>query len=86
MARAAMPSPTSSVNAIAHQDYRRHGRIVVVEFPDRVIVTNVGNFLPGDVETVIRQDAPQALYRNPFLTDAMVELNLIDTQGSITSI
>lgn len=68
-------------NAIAHQDYRRHGRIVVVEFPDRVIVTNVGDFLPGDVETVIRQDAPQAIYRNPFLADAMVELNLIDTQG-----
>lgn len=69
-------------NAIAHQDYRRHGRIVVVEFPDRVLLTNVGDFLPGDVETVIRQDAPQALYRNPFLADAMVELNLIDTQGS----
>lgn len=68
-------------NAIAHQDYSRHGRIVVVEFPDRVLVTNVGDFLPGDVETVIRQDAPQALYRNPFLADAMVELNLIDTQG-----
>jgi ATP-dependent DNA helicase RecG len=68
-------------NAIAHQDYRRHGRIVVVEFPDRVLVTNVGDFLAGDVETVIRQDAPQAIYRNPFLADAMVELNLIDTQG-----
>ena len=68
-------------NAIAHQDYRRHGRITVVEFPDRVLLTNVGDFLPGDVETVIRQDAPQANYRNPFLADAMVELNLIDTQG-----
>lgn len=68
-------------NAIAHQDYRRHGRIGVVEFPDRVLLTNVGDFLPGDVETVIRQDAPQAIYRNPFLADAMVELNLIDTQG-----
>lgn len=68
-------------NAIAHQDYRRHGRITVVEFPDRVLLTNVGDFLPGDVETVIRQDAPQAIYRNPFLADAMVELNLIDTQG-----
>src|SRR5205823_4865623 len=51
------------------------------ELPDRVLMTNVGEFLPGDVETVIRQDAPQALYRNPFLADAMVELNLIDTQG-----
>lgn len=68
-------------NAIAHQDYRRHGRVVVVEFPDRMLVTNLGEFLPGNVEAVIRQDAPQALYRNPFLADAMVELNLIDTQG-----
>jgi len=68
-------------NAIAHQDYALRGRILVVEFPDRVMMTNVGSFLPGDIETVIRQDAPQAIYRNPFLTDAMVELNLIDTQG-----
>jgi ATP-dependent DNA helicase RecG len=68
-------------NAIAHQDYRRPGRILVVEFPDRILVTNVGDFLPGDIETVIRQDAPQAFYRNPFLADAAVELNLIDTQG-----
>ena len=44
-------------------------------------MTNVGDFLPGDIATVIHQDAPQAIYRNPFLADAMVELNLIDTQG-----
>jgi ATP-dependent DNA helicase RecG len=68
-------------NAIAHQDYRRHARVNVVEFPDRVLITNVGDFLPGRVETVIQQDAPQAIYRNPFLAEAMVELNLIDTQG-----
>ena len=68
-------------NCIAHEDYGLHGRIVVVEFPDRVLLTNVGDFLPGDVETVIRQDAPQTIYRNPFLADAMVELNLIDTRG-----
>ena len=68
-------------NSIAHQDYRLKGRIVVVEFPDRILITNVGDFLPGDVATVIRQDAPQAIYRNPFLASAMVELNLIDTQG-----
>lgn len=68
-------------NCIAHQDYGLHGRVVVVEYPDRVILTNVGDFLPGDVNTVIRQDAPQTIYRNPFLADAMVELNMIDTQG-----
>jgi ATP-dependent DNA helicase RecG len=68
-------------NCIAHQDYRLQGRVVVVEFPGRVLLTNVGDFLPGSVETVIQQDAPQNVYRNPFLADAMVELNLIDTQG-----
>lgn len=68
-------------NCIVHQDYGLHGRIIVVEFPDRVLLTNVGDFLPGDVETVVQRDAPQAIYRNPFLADAMVELNLIDTQG-----
>jgi ATP-dependent DNA helicase RecG len=68
-------------NCIVHQDYGLHGRIAVVEFPDWLVLTNVGDFLPGNVETVIRQDAPQPIYRNPFLADAMVELNLIDTQG-----
>lgn len=68
-------------NCIAHQDYGLRGRVTVVEFPDRVILTNNGDFLPGNVEAVIQQDAPQTIYRNPFLADAMVELNLIDTQG-----
>lgn len=68
-------------NCIAHQDYGLRGRVVVVEYPDRVILTNVGDFLPGDVDAVIRQNAPQTIYRNPFLADAMVELNMIDTQG-----
>lgn len=68
-------------NCIAHQDYGLYGRIAVVEFPDRLLLTNVGEFLPGDVEAVIRQDAPQSVYRNRFLVDAMVELNMIDTQG-----
>ncbi len=57
------------------------GRIIVVETPDRVLFKNVGAFLPGDVETVIRQDAPQTSYRNQFLAEAMVNLNMIDTQG-----
>lgn len=68
-------------NCIAHQDYAARARIIVVEAPGRILFVNAGTFIPGDVETVIRQDAPQARYRNPFLADAMVHLNLIDTQG-----
>ena len=68
-------------NAIAHQDYGLRGRVNVVETPSSILITNVGAFLPGDVEKVIRQDAPLEIYRNPFLAEAMVNLNMIDTQG-----
>ena len=53
----------------------------MVESPASLILSNVGGFLPGSVETVIRQDAPLEIYRNPFLAEAMVNLNMIDTQG-----
>jgi len=68
-------------NCIAHQDYGLRGRIQVVETPHRLMLTNVGGFLPGRVETVIEQDAPLEIYRNLFLAEAMVNLNMIDTQG-----
>lgn len=68
-------------NCIAHQDYGLRGRINVIETPTSLILSNVGGFLPGNVETVIRQDAPLEIYRNPFLAEAMVTLNMIDTQG-----
>jgi ATP-dependent DNA helicase RecG len=68
-------------NCIAHQDYNLGGRINVVETPDHLTLTNLGSFLPGSVETVVEQDAPPELYRNPFLAEAMVNLNMIDTQG-----
>ncbi len=68
-------------NCIAHQDYHLHGRINLVETPLMLILTNMGSFLPGSVETVIQQDAPPEVYRNLFLSTAMVNLNMIDTQG-----
>jgi ATP-dependent DNA helicase RecG len=68
-------------NCIAHQDYGLRGRVLVVETPDTLLLTNDGSFLPGSVEKVIHQDAPQNYYRNAFLADAMVNLNMIDTQG-----
>lgn len=69
-------------NCIAHQDYNLQGRITVVEKPDELIFSNVGDFLPKNIETVIEQDAPQEYYRNQFLADAMVNLNMIDIIGS----
>lgn len=69
-------------NAIAHQDYSISGRINVVELEDRLMIANNGSFLPGDVESVIRRDAPWSIYRNGFLAQAMVNLGMIDTIGS----
>ncbi len=68
-------------NCIAHQDYSLKGRIILVEMPARLLFSNVGSFLPGNVERVIQQDAPQEIYRNTLLVKAMVNFNMIDTQG-----
>jgi ATP-dependent DNA helicase RecG len=68
-------------NCIAHQDYTRGARINVVEYPDRLLLTNLGSFLPGSVERVVMDDAPMEVYRNPYLAQAMVNMNMIDTQG-----
>ncbi len=70
-------------NAIAHQDYELAGKISIVEFEDgRLCFSNHGSFIPGSVEQVVHADAPESRYRNRFLTDAMVNLNMIDTIGS----
>lgn len=57
------------------------GRVNLIETPNALRLTNVGSFLPGNVEKVVYEDAPPEIYRNPFLADAMVSLNMIDTQG-----
>lgn len=70
-------------NAIAHQDYEAGGKVSVVEFEDdHLCFSNLGSFIPGSIEHVIYSDAPESRYRNRFLTDAMVNLNMIDTIGS----
>ncbi len=70
-------------NCIAHQDYTLNGKINVVEREDGLLIfSNSGTFIPESVEQVIQADAPESRYRNPFLSNAMVNLNLIDTTGS----
>lgn len=69
-------------NCIAHQDYEAHARINVVETESSLLFTNRGAFIPGTVEQMIEADAPPEIYRNRFLTQAMVNLNMIETIGS----
>jgi Predicted transcriptional regulator containing an HTH domain and an uncharacterized domain shared with the mammalian protein Schlafen len=69
-------------NCIAHQDYLKAARITIVETDDSLLFTNRGEFIPGSVDSVIVSDSPPDHYRNPFLAQAMVNLNMIDTIGS----
>jgi ATP-dependent DNA helicase RecG len=68
-------------NCIAHQDYTKGGRINVVEVEDQLIFTNLGSFIPGSVEKVVKEDAPEEHYRNRFLATAMFNLKMVDTAG-----
>ena len=69
-------------NAIAHQDYTLSGQINVVEYEDHLVFTNKGAFLPGNIENVLLNNAPEEHYRNHFLCNAMVGLKMVDTIGS----
>lgn len=68
-------------NCIAHQDYTRNGRVVVTEQPERLIFESEGYFFEGLPDDYIPGDKTPRRYRNPFLTQAMTELNMIDTMG-----
>lgn len=69
-------------NCIAHQDYEKSGRINVIEVEDEALIfTNYGSFIPGSVEKVVEDDAPEENYRNKFLATAMFNLKMVDTAG-----
>lgn len=68
-------------NCIAHQDYSRNGRVVVTEQPDKLLFENEGDFFEGQPDEYIPGTKTPRRYRNPFLAQAMFELNMIDTMG-----
>lgn len=68
-------------NCIAHQDYRRNGRVIVTESSDRLVFENEGSFFEGEPSDYVPGAKTPRRYRNPFLAQAMVELNMIDTMG-----
>ena len=68
-------------NCIAHQDYERNGRIVVTERPATLVFENEGQFFEGQPDDYIEGKKTPRRYRNPFLAQAMAELNMIDTMG-----
>lgn len=74
-------------NCIAHQDYTKGACINVVEMEDYLVFTNYGSFIPGSVERIVIEDAPEEFYRNKFLVTAMFNLKMVETaSGGIEKI
>ena len=69
-------------NCLAHQDYEQHARVVVTEHEDRLVLESEGSFFEGQPDGYVQEGGrTPRRYRNPFLAQAMVELNMIDTMG-----
>jgi len=68
-------------NCIAHQDYSKYERILVIERVGELEFQNAGEFFDGTPDDYIRGNRSPRRYRNRFLTEAMVTLRMIDTMG-----
>lgn len=68
-------------NCVAHADYRTGSRINVIERVDRVTLENAGSFFDGAPEDYVIDTRMPKKYRNPFLVNAMTQLNMIDRMG-----
>ena len=69
-------------NCIAHQDYRRHARVLVTEHPHELTFESEGRFFDGRPEDYATGDRTPRRYRNTTLVNGMVALNMIDTMGT----
>lgn len=69
-------------NAVAHQDYLLGGKINFVEHPDRLVLSNLGQFIPESVEWMLEHQSPPEHYRNQWLIDGMIRLRMIEQAGS----
>jgi ATP-dependent DNA helicase RecG len=68
-------------NCVAHQDYRLGGKINLVEHPDRLVLSNLGQFIPPSVEWMLEHQSPPEHYRNQWLIDGMIRLRMIEQAG-----
>ena len=68
-------------NCIAHQDYSKCERILVIERQSELLFQNAGNFYDGTPREYVLNNRTPSRYRNRFLAEAMVQLRMIDTMG-----
>ena len=68
-------------NCIAHQDYTRCERVLVIERPTELVFQNGGAFYDGTPRDYVAENRTPTRYRNRALAQAMVHLRMIDTMG-----
>lgn len=68
-------------NCIMHQDYTKKERIVVTETAESISFQNAGSFYEGQYIDYIEGEKTPTRYRNEFLKTAMLNLNMVDSQG-----
>ena len=68
-------------NCIAHQDYRRCERVLVIERVGELEFQNAGEFFDGSPQDYVLGQRMPRRYRNRFLAEAMATLRMIDTMG-----
>ena len=66
-------------NCIAHSNYQLGGRIYVNEFEDKLKFTNLGDFIPQEIENVLEASYSPPFYRNQLLVESMAAFRMIDT-------
>lgn len=66
-------------NCIAHTNFQLGGRIYVNEFEDKIRITNPGDFIPGNIESILQVSYNPPFYRNQLLAETMVKFHMIDT-------
>lgn len=68
-------------NCIAHQDYTRRERVLVIERAGELVFENAGEFFDGAPDEYIRGNRTPRRYRNLMLATAMRHLRMMDTMG-----
>ena len=68
-------------NCIAHQDYRRCERVLVIERVGELEFQNAGEFFDGSPQDYVLGQRMPRRYRNRFLAESMATLRMIDTMG-----
>lgn len=68
-------------NCIAHQDYLRCERVLVIERPGELVFQSAGSFYDGTPDDYVLGNRTPTRYRNKFLAEAMFNLRMMDTLG-----